>query len=365
MKCERNQLIKALDLTGHATERASSIEALSEVQIEAKDGALTLTTDDLRNRIRVSIEADGDLEAVATDHRVAAAVIKASRRRSGQIDLSVDGKEMLIQLAARKFTVDLRSAHDRPKPPSLKGTELVTTFDGARLTRAVNFIAPAVSADDSRLHLAGICFDEGKIVATDGHRMHIADDAGGWDGLPPTLFMEFPALRAALKACSPSMVFGRVFMAESGSPSVAEFSMSGNGLDVLIQERLTDMDFPPWQQVVPSGYSNHARIDSDLARDAIATAQKISKAVRAVSSSGHRYRVNGALTICATNGAFSETVPLTTPAQDEVTFFADPKYMLDALLPGTSVTLSLGKHLDPIVIDYPDCRAIIMPCRGD
>jgi DNA polymerase III sliding clamp (beta) subunit (PCNA family) len=340
MKCDRGELLKALDLVKYAIDASAGATSEGSFTIDCEvgteDGRLIIVADDLKTRIRASIFARGEL-----DHTV-------------------------VPIASRKFVVAKSRLKDsRPAAPKQVGEENVVAWPSEQFESALRFVSRAQSLDETRFHLCSVLFDDAKLISTDGHRMHIADGVKSFEG-GDVLFQGTKALLAALKAISPEFVFGRVF--RRPSDDLVEFSLTGSGVTLLIQERSGRSDFPPWRQVVPKEFENTFAIDTALLSESVATALKVAKATSLVGMSTKeraiKFTVNGDLTVSANSGAFSEKLRLETEADLEETFYASGVYMTDAMLGGPAVVKLCGE-LSPITIEYGNRRAVVMPVRGD
>ncbi|MDI7924573.1 DNA polymerase III subunit beta [Ferirhizobium litorale] len=113
--------------------------------------------------------------------------------------------------------------------------------DGAALARAINFVAPCVSREETRYYLNGVHLDGDVVVATDGHRLAchpLGFDCGDLTG------SIIPIYAVALLANLPPAQ--RIAVRKDPYPTM-EITMAG----VVMKIRLIDGNFPDWRRVVP------------------------------------------------------------------------------------------------------------------
>ncbi|ASY56470.1 DNA polymerase III subunit beta [Sinorhizobium sp. CCBAU 05631] len=125
-------------------------------------------------------------------------------------------------------------------------------IDGDRLKKALRFVSPFISTEETRYYLNGVCLDGDVLVATDGHRMGVHPhgfDGGAFDrGIIPKDVVFALLSMPAPKGLSVSKEKPRV-----------EIRMDG----ARIRAKLIDGKFPDWRRVVPSMSPNaaHAKLD--------------------------------------------------------------------------------------------------------
>ena len=99
--------------------------------------------------------------------------------------LAIDGRRVRVDVNGRAFTLDAPIPADEfPSPiPAPKAVQHSSTYpEPADLAEALDWLIPAISTDATRPMLTGLCFDGTKLIACDGHRMHIVEGVPQLDG---------------------------------------------------------------------------------------------------------------------------------------------------------------------------------------
>jgi DNA polymerase III sliding clamp (beta) subunit (PCNA family) len=220
-----------------------------------------------------------------------------------------------------------------------------------------------MSRDETRFHLCSVAMVEGALVATDGHRLHMAEDIDSFDKEEVLVDAGTAvALKDAIKQTDADWVMARYL--KGNSPTV-EFSIEGPLLDVFVVANPVEAKFPPFRQVIPR-HSASFEVDSGPLRDSLQTAIKIIKAKGYdPGAKGVEVKVNGDLRL-ATEAGFREILELSKTADPEFKFGANPVYLVDALR-GANGDVSVnyeGTGLGAVSIRADeDLLAVVMPQR--
>lgn len=236
----------------------------------------------------------------------------------------------------------------------------VDTVDVADDAQALPDLSPvvcAVSSDESRPALNGICIGGGVAVATDGHRLHTAPAVDSPD--------------------EPVIVHRRALSALSalGAPlryavEVGQVGIAGPVGSLTVRRPLEA--FPDWKRVVPTTSEAEITADADALRSAVRTCTALLAGKHALLRL--EVRDGDALTV-------STTHPDLGDAQAEVSVQCDsdtvgpigcnPAYLLDALAAvapsGGEVRIGCADSFAPMVVrgvgaaDGP--VAVVMPMR--
>jgi len=111
----------------------------------------------------------------------------------------------------------------------------------ARQIKAAMFMQ---AKSDVRYYLNGLLIGDGKIVATDGHRMIIVDsDKATFE---PTIF----AIKGQLVKSATECEF--IFMGDDHGIVISK-NARGVKLDQVIKFSIVDSKYPDWNRVIPSG----------------------------------------------------------------------------------------------------------------
>jgi len=328
---------------------------MGNVRIEGAGAAVTISGASMETFAAVRIPAEGIFPAAHFDLKAIAALTKAAK--GSEIEMCPAGAGTQIKIGTRTFRIE--SSDDAlPSWPQFDAGSPIC-WDGPRLERALDYTLDAVSRDEGRVALCGIYFGDERVVATDGHRMHISSHMGSFPGHDGTVVPRNSAtmLHESVKLMAPAWVSG------CRSQKWARFLLEGSMMSATIVARLVDATFPPWRQVVPD-HQAHVQVSGDALGECLRTAIKVGRVSAAASEPKVvKIAVNGELRVDMAQ--FSEVLKLDGPGSTESEFCANAAYMLAAIRGGDTVRLEYDGDLDPIVVRADeDHMGIVMPSRG-
>jgi hypothetical protein len=258
MECSRDLWTAALSLLRHASlppNRSYSVSTatLCEVVVSAARGRVRIDGFDLSTEMTVQFRSDGDLDPCTVPLGSLWKLTQAGKRTAGEeMSVVATATGLRLEIGGRTFELARGSpVEDRPRGLAGPGWETaeIQSHGVADFMRALDYCAPAMSTDPTRANIAGLYIGDGHMVATDGHRMHVARHIPSFAGGPAVLVPStVAALQAAIRAAEPSWIMARYVRA---TPPLVQLSLDGVLLDVLITARCGDRDFPPWRAVCP------------------------------------------------------------------------------------------------------------------
>ncbi len=174
----KEKLLEGLQQVQNVVSTRTTLPILSNVLLQAKEGAVHLTTTDLDVGVRGSFEANVDKTGATTlPARRLFTIIR--ELPSSEISVEVDGKNAASIRSGQSFFKILGLPEEEfPPLPKFENAKVVTMrqkdlHDGLRKT------AYAISTDETRYVLNGVLFSfkENKLtlVATDGRRLAMLD----------------------------------------------------------------------------------------------------------------------------------------------------------------------------------------------
>jgi DNA polymerase III sliding clamp (beta) subunit (PCNA family) len=271
--------------------------------------------------------------------------------------MSVDNIDTGLRLgiAGRSFEI---ARGDPQRPEGWSGVDWgsasVQSHGTAEFKAALDYCAPAISNDPTRFHLGGIYMGDDHMVATDGHRLHIARNIASFPGGAVILPSDAIAgLRAAIKQADAPWLMARH---KKDGTELVQFHVEGVLLDVLITSRCIEGQFPPWDAVCPT-HENGFAVDGEKWRESMQTATKLA-GMESVWIAAHKEcRVS-------IEDLFSEVMPLERRPPESVEMKFSPRYLLEAAAGADLVRVEYSGDLDAIVLRATDDHyAAVMPMR--
>ena len=243
----KEKLLEGLQQVQNVVSTRTTLPILSNVLLQAKEGAVHLTTTDLDVGVRGSFEANVD--------KVGATTLPARRLftiirelPSSEIAIEVDGKNAASIRSGQSFFKILGLPEEEfPPLPKFENAKVVTMrqkdlHDGLRKT------AYAISTDETRYVLNGVLFSfkENKLtlVATDGRRLAMLD-----------IELEFPrSHEAEIIVPTKAVTELRRLLKDDGEVkiSVGSGQIAFDLNNTLLVSKLIEGNYPNYKQVIPS-----------------------------------------------------------------------------------------------------------------
>jgi DNA polymerase-3 subunit beta len=382
---DQRQFGRAVKFASSVVGKRSTIPVLTTVKASA-NGALHLDGTDLDTYARASLPYDGD-EAeflIQSPSQVAAAVKKA-----GAETVSFDRRDKELRVEAGELVADLSHTMHADDFPTMEliAEETFGALVDASLFRLLERVRPAISTEETRYYLNGIyvhAIGDGayRFVATDGHRLFVADAAlpGASGEIAEGVIIPRRAIEKVIgqfaKAESARFVLGRTVksnqpdktLAPSAHPSRAGFTAEIDGVRFELATKLIDGTFPDYTRVVPAEHKFAMRMARADLLKAIKTITPLSSdKTRALRLTALR----DGLTLELQSPDFGKSrFPVAAEHDAPADFYIglNAAYLLDAANAFTGETIEFG--LDdpgaPVTITDPDdggFKVVQMPIR--
>ena len=263
-------------------ERRNTVPILSNIALRYAGGALTLVGTDLDAYMVIEIPAEGGDRVWETTADARALEAMLASMTGETVELSVVDGEKGKERSERRLVVSADGAEarlrdmpydDMPKVPETTWTE-GASLNPKRLASDLAFVAPAISSEETRYYLNGICLAEydGQqcLVATDGHRLHLAaceQDRRLPSAKRPIIPRRFIAVLRRLLAAHPGANDITVSFNDGGSKLKVEIS------NIVLVTKLIDGTFPDFTRVIPKPEANETLLT-------IGSASELAAAVR-------------------------------------------------------------------------------------
>lgn len=287
----RNDLLRLLQVTESVVQKKTTMPILSNVLLSASDGKLRISASDLE--ITAISQASAKVVKPGST-TVNGKILSELVRELPETDLSLklgEGERFVIASKTSQVRLNAISAEEYP---SLPGINLAVTarIGSAEFCEMLQRTLYAVSYDETRFNLNGVCFElvgKGKsgkslrMVATDGHRLALSTRPCNGLDFEGSVIVPRKGLGELRK------VIDDKAEKEIGIGIAEGFFILDTG-DTKVSMRLIEGQFPDYQQVIPKdkGVKVHVPVEElsqALRRVALVVSDK-SKAVRFDLSDG-------------------------------------------------------------------------------
>lgn len=373
---ERDQFEGMLARVQGVAERRHAMPVLSHLLLTAggKEGekgnqGITLVASDLEIVIRCTQPLDvGASGSIALPAKKLFDIAKVLPK--GPVTVAdKDGTSVEITAGRGHFRLAGLPSQEFPEMPERpKGTQV--QVDAETFRRLVDRVAPFATGDETRYNLSGVLLEKReengasmlRMVATDGHRLAIAD--GEVPGIGGVI-----GERKILVPRKGLLEIRKLAEAGPGSLSLSasdKFLFAGKG-DTEVWVRLLDADFPDYDQVIPKENTLHAAVPKDaflgvLKRVSVMAPEKVNSIK--LSFSGKQLEVS---TTSPDLGEARDLLPIEYEG-GPVKIGFNGRYLQDAIngISVETVGFEMKDDASQVILRAPDdptYLAIIMPMR--
>ena len=366
---ERATLLTSLAHVQSVVERRNTIPILSNVLLDAQDGALRLTATDMELAIVEGTTADVSQAGATTTPAHTLYDIVRKLPEGAQVELALGGDDQRLTLKAGRSEFALPCL-PREDFPVMADGDLPTRFtvEVEAFRRLIDKTRFAVSTEETRYYLNGIYLHAAetggvamlRAVATDGHRLALVETP-----LPegaaamPGVIVPRKAVGELRKLIEDTE--GEITVSLSDTKIRFEFD------DAVLSSKLIDGTFPEYQRVIPEGNDKILEVDAKAFAEAV---DRVSTISTEKSRSVKLSLAQGMATLTATspdNGSATEELAVSYDAEAiEIGF--NSRYLLEmtAQIVGDEARFALADAVSPTLVrDGSDEAAIyvLMPMR--
>jgi len=361
---ERDVLLAQLQTVSRVASTRSAIQALSGVQLTAKQDGCELRATDMDVGLRVPLEAEVTREGtVVLPARLMLDVVRSLPAAAVTLELRTAEQDVEVVSGNARFHIRTLRGDDFPPFPEPEPDTAVEVPADAFVSTAQK-VAGSASRDETRPVLTGILVSaserEVRMVATDSYRLSVKETTLE---TPLSSGFEVNVPARALQELGRLTGHGED---ESLSISVRQNQVLFTIGRVVLSSRLIDGQFPNYRQLLPESFEHELRLAggefTDVVRRISLLAQKNAPLRLAFAP--------GELTVSAQTpdvGEASESLPVAFQGEPlEIGF--NPEFLragLEAIDEG-DVLLKLISPLRPGLIEAADesrFRYLIMPIR--
>lgn len=366
---ERSALLKALNHVQSVVERRNTIPILSNVLLAAQGDSLKLTATDLD--IEISESAPAEVERAGQTTAPASYLYDFVRKlpdgTAVKFDVSGDDPRLFISAGKSRLHLPILPAGDFPSMPS-DGFETTFEVEPTEFARLLDKTRFAISTEETRYYLNGIFLhavaaDGGpmlRAVATDGHRLALADSAApkGAQGMPGVIVP-----RKTINELKRLLDDAADLVEVAVSPQKIRFALG----DAVLTSKLIDGSFPEYARVIPKGNAKKLKVDNKAFAEAVDRVATVS----AERSRSVRLALDkDKITLTVNNpdaGVATEDLP-SEYGDDAMEIGFNAKYLLDVSgqIEGSHAVFELADSGSPTLVrDEADELAlyVLMPLR--
>ena len=365
LKIKKDDFLRGLRLASGVADRKGTVQILSSTLLRAERDVLLIGATDLTVSVLAAlpatIEKHGDIAVTA---RQLHDVVKELPGDDVSVSSDADKHRLVLRAGRAEFVLPGSAGSDFPKLPGIVAD--AAQMDATILRELLERTAFSISSDDTRQHLASVLFEsaEGKAicVSTDGHRLtkigREMPTAPDWSGM-----------------LIPRKGVGEILRLLEGREAPVGVSRTGGTFavradDIRLWVKLTDGQFPPWEQIVPTDSSRRATVSRTALLESLAR-------VTLMSTKDHGVAITltkKGLVIEATHPEAGDAkeeldaVTMTTNRSEEGKVGVNALYLRDWLSAASSeqIFLDMPGDLDPVVLrpaDGSDYIGVVMPMR--
>ncbi len=242
----KEHFLSGLQQVQHVVSTRTTLPILSNVLLEAEDGRLRLTTNDLDVGVSAYVTASVE-EPGATTLPVRRLVNIVKELPASEVDVDVDADDVASITCGPSFFKILGLTHDEfPALPNFENAKEFK-FPQSSLKDGLRKTSYAISTDETRYVLNGVyfAFDNNTLtmVATDGRRLAMVD-----------FELEFPKSHET-SVIVPTKAVNELqrLLGDGGEVeiSIAENQVAFKIEDLVLVSRLIEGNYPNYRQVIP------------------------------------------------------------------------------------------------------------------
>ena len=363
--CSRETLLRPLQIVQGVVERIQALPVLANVLLRCDQNSLTATATDMELELtaRVNLEVEQPGETTVPARKLLD--ICRSLPQQTILTVALEKERAVVRAGRSRFALSTLPAKDFPASDILDGEGRFSLKQG-EFRGILELTHFAMAHQDVRYYLNGLLLEIGKgrlrAVATDGHRLAVADVAvEGADGDGRSVIVPRKGVMELLRLLS----VGDELVELSLGGVAAQLDVG----DVRVVTKLIDGRFPDYERVIPpeDKCDKHIVVDREglrqsLQRVAILSNDKY-RAVRVVLA-------DGLLRVVANNPEQEQAEEeLEIDYQGEALEIGfNVSYLIDALgaLPTAEAHLYLTDSSSSCLIrgsDMVGCEYVVMPMR--
>ncbi len=359
--CTQDNLLVGLEAVVHIASHNSTLPILNNILLKNTKAGLELAATNLEVAVTTTVRGKTETEgAVTIQGKLLLDWVNLTPAE--KIELEVLDGNLLITAGKRRATIRGVPSDEFPVIPEIvSGIKFVGQSD--ELLSALSCVSLGVKADEGRPEISGVLWqiknNQLFLVGTDSYRLTEAQITieGGKD----------------MQIITPLKTVQELTRVASGSKEV-QILVNDNQIlftidDTKIISRLVSGQYPDYQQIIPSHFTNKLIVEKDELVQAVRAASLFVRA--GINDIKLSYSPEGVINISSTNAQIGENFTEIAPVKSEgegVDIVFNYRYFLDGLqsISTSRVVLELNNSNSPAMIkplDRTGFYYIIMPIR--
>ena len=356
-------LQKALKLIQKAIPSNPQLPILSSIHLKLEESQLTLSATALYLGIKASIPVDStkSIEIAIPGETFRDFINSFS---SDEITMEIKTSQVTLTSGQSQVKIPVQKTKDYPDFPEIDGESisLSTSF----LEEVRNLVSFAASADQTRPVLTAVLLnftDSGlEVVGTDGFRLALLNY--------PDIIQQPRQLLIPVKAfnevCRIAIQTKAEFIDLQISTELKQlkFNLANNEIFV----RLIEGDYPPYQKIIPDGFTTQISLDGEILRKELQRAFVLARESSNIVKLGLESDVLTINSVSPAYGEYQGKILLSVENKESNEIAFNTTYLLDFLNSVKPETLifKMNESLKPamFVIDgQPNFKYVVMPFR--
>lgn len=367
-KIDQTELLNIIQLSQSVIEKRNTVPVLSNIMLKASGKELHLAVTDLEVFLTATVPCDTTEEG---DITVPVKQLHDILRElpSGQKVSFVSKENHWMEIVCGKVDFNLVGlpAKDFPTIPNIENLEL-QKIDAEMFSEMIDKTIFSISNDETRYHLNGVYFarteTQGqktlRMVSTDGHRLSLIERGLSTDLklVPKGVIIPRKGLNEMRKILAEGQ--GDFYFGVDENRAVVKRG------GMLLQIRLIEGEFPPYEKVIPQNNDKVLKVSRDLL---LSSLKRVSLMSNDVSKTVTLSIKPGMMEIRSNNlnGEAKEDLEIDYQGEGMKVGF-NARYFIDVLncLDTVDVELDLKDQLSPGIIKNPKDEhytAVVMPMR--
>lgn len=278
----KSELLRGLFLLQSVTEKRTTMPILTNALLTASDNVLKISSTDLEITSVVSLKATvKDRGSTTANARIFSEIVR--ELPEGEVRLTVtEGERLEISSQKTKIKIIGTSSDEYPGLPGVS-FEVKGRVSSRELLEMINKTVYAVSNDETRYNLSGVCFEsvQGskkgqtglRMVATDGHRLSMITRPLDGFTVKEKVIVPKKGLAEVKKIIDSEDE-------EERGVEIKDGFLVVDSRDSKLSVRLIDGEFPDYSQVIPKdkgvvAFVESADIGQALRRVALMVSDKV------------------------------------------------------------------------------------------